>query len=469
MTVVVYDPCVKVSGLIQTVPPGQAFASTYSHMPQESAPQESFQSIDWPSTDAPNWALFRAEGLPLKEAALSGLSYARKYIQKNWTAPPAMESHFELQKEWFQYFRDLDGEERQPALKAAFVGDLMWIRDSWDSFVSPGVLQHLNDHELVMGNLETPITANAKVPGFLPDAVNFNAPPELLTSFQREDGSNTFTALSFANNHTYDQGLEGARDTINFLKEQGIHSSGVTEPGQKRFSSFEKGGVKFGFYGATWGLNDPALEREAGMQLNLLKGLTPVRVGEQPSDQVDLDEIASVLESMQAEGVEQKVIALHWGHEFEMFPTNAQMNVARKIVALGADVILGSHSHVVQPSEILFVDGYEKKLEGDHPTVTGEMLVSSDQGKPRKALVIYSPGNFTTNMFTTQCQLGAIQGIEYHRDAETGELDWDDPNLELVVNERGGIFTPRRLSLLQDVDLGAGPQGEVERLLRHIS
>ena len=468
MTVLCQNGRVKVSAS-RYIPPRQDYAVVSPQAHEGSPPVDSFQVIDWPSTDAPNWALFRAEGLPLKEAALSGLSYVRKYIQKNWTAPQAMESHFELQREWFQYFRDLDGEERKPALKAALVGDLMWIRDSWDSFVSPGVLQHLNSHEVVMGNLETPITAKAKVPGFLPDAINFNAPPELLTSFQRADGSNTFTALSFANNHTYDQGLGGARDTINFLKEQGIHSSGVSEPGLKRFSSFEKGGVKFGFYGATWGLNDPSLENEEGLQLNLLKGLTPVRVGERASYQVDLGEIASVLESMEAEGVEQKVVALHWGHEFEMFPTDAQMNVARQIVALGADIILGSHSHVVQPSEILFVDGYEERLEGDHPTVSSEMLLTSTQGKPRKALVVYSPGNFTTNMFTSQCQLGAIQGLEYHRDTETGELDWDDPSLELVVNERGGFFAPRRLSLLQDADLGDGLQSEAERLLRHIA
>ena len=417
--------------------------------------------------DDRDWANFRAEGLPLKESLGSAFSYARKYWEKKWTASVETSDYFHTQSDWFKYFQDLDTDENKPTARAAVVGDIMWIRDGWKSFLQPDVQTVMMESDIVMGNLETPISPNFAVPSLLPDAVTFNSEPELITQFQRSNSENLFTALSFANNHSLDKGVEGALDTRTFLEAQGIATSGVHQPGQQLFSTFERQGIKFGFYAATWGLNDPEKENPEGLRINLIKGLTPVRIGDKPADEVDLTEIQEVLNQMEKQGVEQKVIALHWGHEFEMYPTSAQMNLARRIVQAGADIILGSHSHVVQPSEILFVNGYEGQLNGKLPEIPPEMLVTDAQGEPRKALVVYSPGNFTTNMFTTQCQLGALQTVEYHRD-ENGKLDWDDPETRFVFNDRGGFLSSRQLVMAENAEFSAGELAEYNRLKKHV-
>ena len=41
------------------------------------------------------------------------------------------------------------------------------------------------------------------------------------------------------------------------------------------------------------------------------------------------------------------VVFLHWGTELEGCPTFVQRSLARKLVAAGADVIVGSHAHVL--------------------------------------------------------------------------------------------------------------------------
>lgn len=212
----------------------------------------------------------------------------------------------------------------------------------------------------------------------------------------------------------------------------------------------EQNGMKIGFYSATWGLNDPALEKSNEIQLNLLKGLTPYA----PDSQADLEEARSILKEMKEAGVDQKILALHWGHEFEKYPTANQMDAARELVAAGADIIMGAHSHVVQPSEILFVNGYEKQLPQAHP-VSPEMKLDGLDGPPRKALILYSLGNFTTNMFTTECQQGAIQSVQLFRQPD-GQVDWTTPQLSEVFNQRGGLWNQRKLWLTQNPTSGPG-------------
>lgn len=53
---------------------------------------------------------------------------------------------------------------------------------------------------------------------------------------------------------------------------------------------------------------------------------------------------------------------MHWGNEYELYPSPLILDVARKVASLGADIILGHHSHIVQPAEMLFVNGEKAEL-----------------------------------------------------------------------------------------------------------
>jgi poly-gamma-glutamate capsule biosynthesis protein CapA/YwtB (metallophosphatase superfamily) len=395
----------------------------------------------------PSYTLTRAEGLSFEEAASDGFNYVRKYLFKKETAPVETVAHFQDQKRLFAYLQS--SQKLALSTSLAMVGDIVWVRDSWDRFVQPGVLEQLSRSDVRLGNLETPISQDHPVPEWAHAVHRFNSRPELLTSFAPAQ----FTAVSTANNHSLDQGVEGARNTLSFLKEQGILQSGMGQPGEKRFTTFTHHGIKFGLYACTWGLNNPAAENPEGWQLNLLKGQAPRVEGKTPPGPPDLGEIRQVLAQMEGEGVEVKIASLHWGHEYEHYPLPEQMQLAREVVAAGADVIMGHHPHVVQPSEVLFVNGAESELPLQAQEWVKNSCLEDPSGRPRKALVTYSLGNFCTNDLTQECQIGAIARMEFGRD-EKGQVIWQNPSTDFVYNRRGafyeGDFGPRQLLTLDE-------------------
>jgi len=346
----------------------------------------------------------------------------------------------------------LASEDRQAyVVGLAMVGDIMWIRSGWSGFLTTEVLDYMNAYDVVLGNLETVISGSFRVPRVLPDYVRFNSHPALVTSFRRPDGRNTFTALSIANNHMLDYSDLGALDVMRFLDREQILHSGIRKQGNdRRYVTFTVDGIKIGFYAATWGINSPKKEKQSTLKTNTIRGLAP----EDESD-ADLSEVKATLQAMADEQVDFKIVGLHWGFEYELHPSPKQMQVGREIVRAGADLIMGSHPHVPQPSEICFINGYENRY-GDlkdrfpamnHPT---GCILNDHTGRPRKAIICYSLGNFATAMYTFLCRVGLIQGLRLRREPATGRVDWFFPHGKLVYNVRKDAASgERRVALLE--------------------
>jgi poly-gamma-glutamate capsule biosynthesis protein CapA/YwtB (metallophosphatase superfamily) len=415
-------------------------------------PTVHFPFVHTPEIDLPAYALFRAEGIPFSEAFWHGFKYVAKYRHKKFSAPAEEIRYFDAQRKLLRF---LATEPVDPAHKLnadlAIVGDIMWIRNDWDSFVAKEVLNFLNRFDVVLGNLETIISPNFKVRGFWPDYRTYNSHPDLLNSFRRHTGGNIFTALSIANNHTMDYSDRGILDTIEFLDGKRIlHSGAAKSKAGKRYTTFVRNGIKFGFYAATYGLNDPSEGQVTKLSLNILPNLAP-----ETAKAADLSQVKEVLAAMAAEGVDFKIVSLHWGFEFEFYPSPKTMQVGRDIVAAGADVIMGSHPHLLQPSEVCYVNGYEERharlkdqfTAMSHPT---GCVLKDGNGKPRKALIHYSLGNFTTAMYTFFCEVGIIQNIRVTKNEASGAVDWGVPGYELVYNLRRDPVTKKRAVLLMD-------------------
>jgi poly-gamma-glutamate synthesis protein (capsule biosynthesis protein) len=408
-----------------------------------------FPFVYTPEADLPAYARFRAEGMPFSEAFWQGFKYIAKYRNKRLSSPVEEVRYFDSQRKLLRF---LAAEPVDSAAKLgvnlAMVGDIMWVRDQWDTFVSKEMLDSMNRFDVVLGNLETIISPNFKVPSFLPDYMKFNSHPALLQSFRRYTGGNIFTALSIANNHTMDYSDRGILDTMEFLDGNRILHSGVRkDKAGKRYTTFVRNGIKFGFYAATFGLNDKTEGQRTKLTLNILPGLAP-----ETETAVDISQVRAVLAAMDEEGVDFKIVSLHWGFEYEFYPSPKTMQVGREIVAAGADVIMGSHPHVQQPSEICYVNGYEKRhgrLKDQFPSMvdsTGCVLKDA-RGGARKALILYSLGNFTTAMYTFLCEAGVIQHIQVTKNEASGEVDWGLPGYELVYNLRSDPVTKKRMIL----------------------
>src|SRR5262245_44293373 len=162
-------------------------------------PPEHFPYAWTEEADLPGFLRVRAEGLPLREAVWSGLGYLRKYRRGKWSAPPEEVRYFDHQRQLLRRLaaplpplsprgrgaggggvggqrshltpnpapprgegdrtpEPATGPVDEDGVRLALVGDLMWLRDSWGSFLSPEVLAYLNGHDAVVGNLETPIS-----------------------------------------------------------------------------------------------------------------------------------------------------------------------------------------------------------------------------------------------------------------------------------------------------------------------
>jgi poly-gamma-glutamate synthesis protein (capsule biosynthesis protein) len=398
----------------------------------------------------PGYQRVRAEGLPLGRAIWSGLGYLRKYRKGKRSAPPEEVAYFDGQR---RLLRQLPPGPEEGA-RLALVGDLMWLRDGWNDFLAPEVLAYLNGHDAVLGNLESPISPRFRVPRLLPDYFTYNSDPGLLTSFRRPEGGSTFSALTTPNNHSLDRGDEGLADTLALLDRLGIAHAGVrASPADDPFALFEAGGVKFGLYAACWGLNNPASVTRSAHHIEVFPGLVP-EVRMPP----DLSRVEAALAGMARAGAEFRIVALHWGHEFEFYPTPRQVQLAREIARAGADLIVGTHPHVIQPLEVCFVNGYEERYRRqglDSPATQGPTgaLVRDGTGVPRKALVAYSLGNFATAMYTLHCRVGLILSLRLARDAETGRIDWHRPEPQLVYNAHRDPATRRRCLALVETYL----------------
>jgi poly-gamma-glutamate synthesis protein (capsule biosynthesis protein) len=413
--------------------------------------------------------LTRAEGLPLRQALWSGLCYLRKWRHPKTTAPPEELRYFDQQRQLVSQLA------REPAgsgsgVRLAMVGDLMWLRHSWDSFLDPTVLHYLNDHDVVVGNLESPISSRNPVPHFFPDYLTYNSDPRLITSFRRPDGSNSFTALAVCNNHCLDRGDAGALDTLDFLESQGVLHSGIRrDAGQPTFVTWRSKGIAFGLYAACWGLNDPRLLQTTRLQIEVLPGLVP-RV-KRP---IDLTGVRRALSGMAAAGVDFKLVYLHWGYEFEFYPCPDLMQIGREIIRAGADVVIGSHPHVVQPVEVCFVNGYEKQYQARWPallalTADNGCLINDNCGTPRKGLIAYSLGDFATVMFTLHCRIGLVLDLEVRRDGR-GRADWFRPGFGWVVNVlQEGVSRRHRLVLLDHYLARRAAAGRRDSRLRSLA
>ncbi len=239
------------------------------------------------------------------------------------------------------------------------VGDILMHEDvktaaSQDPGGFPGLWADLvplfQGADLAFGNLETPIAPTTGRPGV---PFQFNA-PEALPAALRASG---FTVLATANNHAFDQGAKGVRETLQRLRAERLVALGSGEDRAQAEATqvLERQGIRVAFLGFTdlfnLDLNQRATEPWV-RPLDLEPALQAVR---------------------EARGrAEVVVVSVHWGNEYQHLPTKRQRDLARALVGAGCDLLLGHHPHVLQPVEVVEAEG-------------------------RKALVAYSLGNFISN------------------------------------------------------------------------
>lgn len=148
--------------------------------------------------------------------------------------------------------------------------------------------------------------------------------------------------VSLANNHALDFGTEAMQDTFATLDGAGILYAGAgdTKERAKELQIIEVNGMKFGFLAATRVI--PVIEWNVD---NRQPGMFAA---------YDDSQLVKCIEEAQEE-CDFLVVYIHWGVERKEYPEAYQTTIAEHCVAAGADLIIGSHPHVLQGIE--FIDG----------------------------------------------------------------------------------------------------------------
>ncbi|WP_353097522.1 CapA family protein [Tissierella praeacuta] len=285
------------------------------------------------------------------------------------------------------------GENRISSIKILAAGDIMFHSPQYKVAFNKEtksydftntfryIKKYVEEADLALANFET-VTAGAEI-GFS-GFPRFNTPKESLLAI-KETG---FDILSTANNHCLDQGKKGIIQTIDNINEYGMKNMGTYKEPNDNILIEEVEDVKIGLLSYTYGLNgmDNALSKE---ELSYM------------INRIDEEKIKNDIEKVKSLGTDLVVVFIHWGNEYQREPSDYQLELGSKMVEWGANIILGSHPHVIQKTEIINKDGKDN-------------------------FIIYSMGNFLSNQRkentdNSYTEDGVMVNLNIEKDFSSGE------------------------------------------------
>lgn len=220
--------------------------------------------------------------------------------------------------------------------------------------------------------------------------------PDSFADYLADCGIDVFLT---ANNHILDKGSEGAARSVEIYrkleKEKGILFTGIAEDEQARQDNYplfiRRKGIRLALLNFTYGTNLGATSHWP--KTNYL-GMT-----------------TEILHAMdRAEEADLTIVLPHWGPEYQTTHSASQEEKASWLVGNGADLIIGTHPHVVQDTAHV-------------------------NGVP----VIYSVGNAVSNMSAPDTQLELMVRVRIIRHGN-GDIEMSEPELIWLWCSRPGGY-----------------------------
>lgn len=267
-----------------------------------------------------------------------------------------------------------------PSISLLLVGDLMfdrYIRKVADSkgsdYIFQEIAQVLRENNVVIANLEGPITdqPSMSLNTVRGDKNNyiFTSDPGLAPTLKKHN----ITVVNLGNNHILDFDREGLRQTRNYLDLAGVSYFGDPADAEKRWAIKNIGGIRVGL-----------------VSHNLFIPGSTDRT---------LDDIRDVKENSDI-----TLVYAHWGHEYSQDPGHRIRKLARAFIDRGADLVVGSHPHVVQEKEVY-------------------------QGK----MIYYSLGNFVFDQYHNQDTRRGL-AVQVKIDSRNFSMSLEEISLSLEKN-----------------------------------
>ncbi len=247
----------------------------------------------------------------------------------------------------------------------------------------------IKNADVVIGNLE--VTFSGKPYKGYP---RFSSPDQL--AFDIKNAGIDY--LVTANNHIYDYGLKGFYKTLNVLDSADIVHTGTFRneaDKQKR---------------------QPMVIEENGFKIALLNYTYEVNGGVYSSkiliNEIDKTEIEKDLLETSKTDYDAIIVFFHWGKEYQRTSNSGQKELAKLCFENGANMVIGSHPHVIQEME--------------------KYRYKNKYGKEKDVLVAYSLGNYVSNYGTWRyCDGGAMISMKLQQTV-SGEIKIKNPGHYLI-------------------------------------
>jgi len=223
-------------------------------------------------------------------------------------------------------------------MKIIAVGDIMpggVFNKTNNKFVSPRIKKIFSQGDIRVGTLETAI---GNEPNFCKEKME-----RLSDVIYVEDDDIkrllelNINILSLANNHFFDLGLKGAEHTIELLDKHGIKHCG----GGRNLEEASKPVVEI--------INGKTYAFLAYCDWHETMGWCPFATENEPGINPLYKENVIRDIKKHKEIYDYVVILPHWGTEYDYKPNSFEYKMSKAMIKAGADIILGSHTHCVQP------------------------------------------------------------------------------------------------------------------------
>jgi len=221
-----------------------------------------------------------------------------------------------------------------------------------------------------------------------------------------------FDVICQGTNHAMDKGKRGIVNCLNFWEESypditvlGIHDS---EESYDSIYYYEQEGIRIAILNYTYGTNGIPLPEDMPYAVSIL---------EQGKVEADLKEAV--------ENADFVIVCPHWGTEYLLSTDSQQKRWTKIFLENGADLVLGTHPHVIEPIEWV-----------------------KDEISGREMLVYYSLGNFVnwtsgTGEGVANRMVGGMAEVTIEKDADSGDVfiaEWGvEPMICHLQEGRDGV------------------------------
>lgn len=245
------------------------------------------------------------------------------------------------------------------------------------------IKSYIASADFAIGNVETTF-AGKKIPysGF----PLFNTPDDYAAAL-KEIG---FDFVTTGNNHSNDTYTNGILRTIDVLDSVGLMHTGTFKSQAERDSIqlTTISGTSVAILNYSYSTNGIDLPTDKMYLVNLIDSATIVK---------DIQ----VAKQLHAELI---IIYYHYGEEYQRLPSQYQKKYNRIAIDAGADIILGSHSHVLQPVDFF----------------------ATNNGNIDTGFIIYSMGNFISNQRDPFTYEGVIINLHFEKNNHTNKINLQD-------------------------------------------